>query len=82
MPLHFTARNNLPQHENREERIKEEEEEGTVGLPPIIGEADDEDEDDERNFSFRDSGIGTSIEDTGRGARRRRGSGYMDARGL
>lgn len=53
-----------------------------MGLPPIIGEADDEDEDDELNFSFRDSGIGTSIEDTGRGARRRRGSGYMDARGL
>ena len=52
-----------------------------MGLPPLAGEADDEDEEEEA-FSFRDSGIGTSVEDGKRGGRRRRGAAFTDARGL
>jgi seipin len=72
-PLLFPGR---PSQEMKEESvpIKEEEAELYSGLQPLVAEADDEDE-DEAGSSWRDSGIGTGREDSGRrGLQRRKSS--------
>ena len=63
-PLHFAGRNGLPKKE--EEGVKREEEEisRAATIDPLQNEADDEDDDEERGTaSWRDSGIGTSLEE-------------------
>ncbi len=65
MPLHFTGRRDV----NKEEEIKREEDEviRSTGVQPLAAEADDEDDEDDdmsqETSSFRDSGIGTGLDD-------------------
>lgn len=78
MPLHFSSR---PHDDKGETEIKREEEiERTTNIPPQEAEADDEDE-FEDNYSttagWRDSGIGTSLDDDeGRAKLLRRNAPY------
>ena len=68
MPLHFSRT-----EENNRTRIKEEEIESTTGIQPLVIEADDEEEEEDEDrdvASWRDSGIGTSLDE---GDRDRRG---------
>ena len=70
-PLHFPGR--IESTKNDEIRIKTEEEEieRTTGIQPLTAEADDEDEFDDRRW--RDSGVGTSLEEGDRrGVQRRK----------
>lgn len=63
-PLHFTGRNEPMKKE--EARVKEEEEEliRSAAIDPLHNEADDEEDDEERDTTgWRDSGIGTSLEE-------------------
>ncbi len=62
-PLHFTGRNEPTKKE--EARVKEEEEVlGSAAIDPLHNEADDEEDDEERDTTgWRDSGIGTSLEE-------------------
>jgi len=56
-------------------RVKSEEEQ-LLGVQPLIGEADDEDEEDYEETEgsrWRDSGIGTGVEDSELKVRKRRG---------
>ena len=74
MPLHFSTRSDAPKHEDEDNaRIKEEEDiEMTTGIQPLVAEADDEDE-EESLGNWRDSGIGTSIDEGRRsGVQKRR----------
>ena len=74
MPLHFSSRGDALKHEEEDrQRIKEEEEiERTTGIHPLVAEADDEDEED-NVAAWRDSGIGTSLEEGDRrGVQKRR----------
>ncbi|MCJ1253250.1 hypothetical protein MMC24_001061 [Lignoscripta atroalba] len=84
MPLHFSSRHDgLKTEEEDRAHIKEEEEiERTTGIQPLVGEADDEDEEeDERDgVSFRDSGIGTSLEEGDRRAGQRRRKALFSGR--
>ena len=63
MPLHFTAHSDPTKTEK--ERIKREEEELTRTAPfdPLHNEADDEDDEAQDTTGWRDSGIGTSLEE-------------------
>lgn len=78
VPLHFAGRKEAKaKEEEREEIAKKEEEElvGSTGIPLWTAEADDEDDKDEDlNFArWRDSGMGTSVDDGDRrGVNRRR----------
>ncbi|MCJ1389146.1 hypothetical protein MMC18_002000 [Xylographa bjoerkii] len=77
MPLHFSSRTEAMQMEEEDPRVKKEEVdeiERTTEIQPLVAEADDEDEEDDAEaFSFRDSGIGTSLEEGDRrGVQRRR----------
>ena len=79
LPLHFPSRAEGRRLEEEEARIKEEEEiERTTDIQPLGGEADDEDEETGGTGSaWRDSGIGTGIEEgDGRGVQRRRRSSH------
>ena len=62
-PLHFAGRKDV----KREEEIKREEEEvmRSIGVQPLAAEADDEEDDDlsQETYGFRDSGIGTGLDD-------------------
>lgn len=61
-PLHFTGRKDV----KREEEIKREEDEvmRSTELQPLAAEADDEEDDMSQGTSgFRDSGIGTGLDD-------------------
>ncbi|KAL8900443.1 MAG: hypothetical protein Q9207_005691 [Kuettlingeria erythrocarpa] len=63
MPLHFSSRGE--RSSGRLEAVVKKEEEDllqSVGVQPLIAEADDEDEGGETT-GFRDSGIGTSLDD-------------------
>ncbi|KAL9610438.1 MAG: hypothetical protein Q9167_004863 [Letrouitia subvulpina] len=84
MPLHFPSRGRSSvKEEEREEEVEFKREDEDVmdppGVQPLNGEADDEDEEERETagHSFRDSGIGTSIDEEGRTQvqRRRRRSG-------
>ena len=71
MPLHFSSGRDGTRRGQREEenRIKKEEDTimASTSIQPLGAEADDEDEDDEFGIRpWRDSGIGTSIEETDR----------------
>jgi seipin len=69
MPLHYT-----PVKKEEDVRVKSEEEQ-LLGVQPMIGEADDEDEEDfeeTEGSRWRDSGIGTGVEDSGLKVRKRR----------
>lgn len=80
MPLHFSSRRgNLMKGETEEEaKAKKEEDKvmASTNIQPLGAEADDEDDEDDAGVrSWRDSGIGTSLEETDRRtniARRRR----------
>ena len=68
LPLHFSGRNNSTKHEDDAmENVKREEDEvmESTGIQPLGAEADDED-DDEAVVSWRDSGVGSSLEDADR----------------
>lgn len=75
MPLHFSRRKEAAS-KGHTERVKKEEEDfgDSLGLPPLIAEADGEEEDKDITLGgWRDSGIGTSLDDRGRmGIERRR----------
>ena len=70
MPLHFSSRRDSVRRGQEEEaRIKREEDNimASTSIQPLGAEADDEDDDDEVGIrTWRDSGIGTSIEETDR----------------
>lgn len=73
MPLRYTGRHDTTKREEEEARVKEEEIERTTGIPPLIAEADDEDDEDFGGSLGRDSGLGTSLEEGDRrGVQRRR----------
>ncbi|MCJ1281670.1 hypothetical protein MMC26_000992 [Xylographa opegraphella] len=76
MPLHFSSRTNTRKREEDDARVKQEEAdelERTTRVQPLVAEPDDEDEDDDAEFfSFRDSGIGTSLDEGDRRAVQRR----------
>lgn len=61
--MHFTGRNEPTKKE--EARVKEEEEVlESAAIDPLHNEADDEEDDEERDTTgWRDSGIGTSLEE-------------------
>jgi len=63
---------------NEEVAVKEEEDEDRIGMQPVFGEADDEEEfEDDASSAWRDSGIGTGREDKDwRGTQRRRKSSH------
>ncbi|KAI4120995.1 MAG: hypothetical protein LQ338_006627 [Usnochroma carphineum] len=62
MPLHFTGRAEGDDRQGEEQVKQEEDVMQTTGVQPLIAEADDEDEGAETT-GFRDSGIGTSLEE-------------------
>ena len=75
MPLHFSSRNEAIKREGEGmARVKEEEIVRTTGIQPLVAEADDEEDDEDRDLlSWRDSGIGTSLEEgDGRRVQKRR----------
>ena len=68
LPLHFSGRKDGIKLEQEIAETIKQEEDGVLGstfIQPLGTEADDED-DDEAIISWRDSGIGTSLEDTDR----------------
>ena len=85
MPLHFSSRAEAKKREEDDPRVKKEEVdeiERTTGIQPLVAEADDEDEEDDAEvFSFRDSGIGTSLDEGDRRGVQRRRKGLFGAGG-
>ena len=65
MPLHFSGRGKVKQEED-EAKAREERVVASTSIQPLGAEADDEEDEDEAIVSWRDSGIGTSLEDTDR----------------
>lgn len=68
LPLHFIGRkDNIKHEDDLAENVKREEDRhlDAINIQPLGAEADDED-DDEAIVSWRDSGVGTSLEDTDR----------------
>ena len=68
LPLHFSGRKDSFKHEDDAvENLKREEDRflDSTNIQPLGAEADDED-DDEAVVSWRDSGVGTSLEDADR----------------
>ena len=71
MPLHFSSRRDSVRRGpgEEEDRVKREEDNimASTSIQPLGAEADDEDDDDEYGMrTWRDSGIGTSLEETDR----------------
>lgn len=83
MPLHFTGRSDF----KREEEIKREEDEimRSTEVQPLAAEADDEDDEDDdmsqETIGFRDSGIGTGLDDERLASVQRRRKALMNGRG-
>lgn len=80
-PLHFAGRKDV----KREEEMKREEDEimRSTGVQPLAAEADDEDEDDDmfdETSGFRDSGIGTGLDDERLASVQRRRKALMNER--
>jgi len=68
LPLHFSGRKDTIKHEDDTAENAKQEEEGimdSTSIQPLGAEADDED-DDEAVVSWRDSGVGTSLDDADR----------------
>lgn len=68
LPLHFSGRKDNIKHEEDVAESMKREEDGlldSTNIQPLGAEADDED-DDEAIVSWRDSGVGTSLEDVDR----------------
>lgn len=68
LPLHFSGRKDNIKHEDDLAENMKREEDGAMdstNIQPLGAEADDED-DDEAVVSWRDSGVGTSLEDADR----------------
>lgn len=79
IPLHFTGRKDV----KREEDIKREEDEvlRSAEIQPLAAEADDEDDDMSQETSgFRDSGIGTGLDDERLASVQRRRKALMNGR--
>lgn len=71
MPLHFSSRRGtlMKGEAEEEEKAKKEEEKvmASTNIQPLGAEADDEEDEEDRGIrSWRDSGIGTSLEETDR----------------
>ena len=66
-PLYFQSR-----HEPQKIKQEGDDFDYSTGLPPLEAEADDEDEGCAGSSTFKDSGIGTSIDDDRRSTPRRR----------
>ncbi len=71
IPLHFTGREESARREANEGERQVDEVIRSTGLQPLIAEADDEDE-GISTPGFRDSGIGTSLDEIQRGRVQRR----------
>lgn len=71
IPLHFTGREESARREGDEGVKQEDEVIQSTGLQPLIAEADDEDEGIDTS-GFRDSGVGTSLDESQRGRVQRR----------
>lgn len=81
MPLHFTGRKDV----KREEEMKREEDEvlRSAEIQPLAAEADDEDDDESQETSgFRDSGIGTGLDDERLASVQRRRKALMNGRDM
>lgn len=82
MPLHFTGRSDF----KREEEIKREEDEimRSTEVQRLAAEADDEDDEDDdmsqETIGFRDSGIGTGLDDERLASVQRRRKALMNGR--
>ena len=74
MPLHFIGRNNSMKKQELDDLKKEADEVvETTNIQPLVTEADDEGEDVKEEMSgWRDSGIGTGIEDRAKSVQRRK----------
>ena len=74
MPLQFTGRSGSVKKEDEEVKREEDELLRSTDIQPLIAEADDEDEGvTEGKSGFRDSGLGTGLdEDRMAGVQRRR----------
>lgn len=78
-PLHFAGRKDV----KKEEEIKREEEEvlKSTGVQPLAAEADDEEDDvSQETTGFRDSGIGTGLDDERLASVQRRRKALMKER--
>ena len=83
MPLQFTGRPS-PVKKKEDEEIKREEDElvGSTGIQPLIAEADDEDDEAAEAMSgWRDSGLGTGLEEDRMSGVQRRRKALMGGRG-
>lgn len=79
MPLHFAGRKDV----KKEEEIKREEDEvmRSTGVQPLAAEADDEEDDiSQETTGFRDSGIGTGLDDERLASVQRRRKALMKER--
>lgn len=79
-PLHFAGRKDV----KKEEEIKREEDEvmKSTGVQPLAAEADDEEDDvSQETTGFRDSGIGTGLDDERLASVQRRRKALMKERG-
>ncbi|KAL8724851.1 MAG: hypothetical protein Q9181_006645 [Wetmoreana brouardii] len=73
MPLHFSGRREgVSGGDNGEAVDKEENVVQSTGIQPLSAEADDEDDDFEAASGFKDSGIGTSLDEGQRAQMQRR----------
>ncbi|KAL8699991.1 MAG: hypothetical protein Q9201_005686 [Fulgogasparrea decipioides] len=72
MPLHFTGRREDVSGVDNGEAVKEEDVVQSMGIQPLSAEADDEDDDFEAASGFKDSGIGTSLDEGQRAQLQRR----------
>lgn len=83
-PLHFTGRGLVKEEEDDEIKREEEEVMRSTDIQPLVGEADDEDDDTMGELSgWRDSGIGTGLDEERLASVQRRrkammGSGTLD----
>lgn len=77
VPLHFTGRKDV----KKEEEIKREEEVlRSTEVQPLAAEADDEDDMSQETSGFRDSGIGTGLDDDRLASVQRRRKALMNGR--
>lgn len=86
MPLQFTGRPS-PIKKEEDEEVKREEDElvGSTGIQPLMAEADNEDDEDdeaaEATSGWRDSGLGTGLEEDRIAGVQRRRKALMGRRG-
>ena len=66
MPLHFSGRKEGLKLEEEDQKLRDDRAIASASIQPLGAEADDEDEDGETIPPWRDSGIGTSLDDTDR----------------